>query len=111
VDNVNEYLKASDIFVFPTKQEAFGISLIEAMACGLPPVAAATGAIPSIISGGRDGLLIPPGDSAALAEAAGELITDKAKREEMGIRAAETVAGSFTWDTVKEKYRQVIEKL
>jgi glycosyltransferase involved in cell wall biosynthesis len=58
VQNVDEYLKASDVFVFPTTNEAFGISVIEAMACGLPVVATNVGGLKDILVHG----LIPGPD-------------------------------------------------
>ena len=69
VGDVARLLKAFDVFVFPSLWEGFGIALIEAMATGLPVVASATGGILEILEDGVSGLLVPPGDRAALAEA------------------------------------------
>ena len=58
VSNVHEYLKASDIFVLPTEDDAFPLALVEAMACGLPVVSTNVGGIPTIVSHGENGLLV-----------------------------------------------------
>ena len=48
-DNVEEYLSASDIFVYPSENEALGVAIIEAVACGLPVVASGVGGIPDLV--------------------------------------------------------------
>jgi glycosyltransferase involved in cell wall biosynthesis len=69
VDNVQEYLKASDVFVFPSEREAFGISVIEAMACGLPVVTTGVDGIRDFVRPGIDALVVNSGDDDALAAA------------------------------------------
>lgn len=95
VGNVHEYLQASDIFVFPTENEAFGIALIEAMACGLPTIATAVGGIKDIVRHHENGLLIPPGDFQALERALNELLHDR----HLAIRL-----GQAAWESVHERY-------
>ncbi len=67
------YATAS-IFALPTRREAFGLSFVEAMAFGLPAIGSRIEAIPEIIADGETGLLVPPGDPAALAEAISTLL-------------------------------------
>ena len=69
VDNVHEYLQASDLFVFPSEREAFGISIIEAMAARLPVVTTAVDGISDVVRPDVDALLVPPADDDALAAA------------------------------------------
>lgn len=104
VDNVQEYLQASDVFVFPTQYEAFGLSLIEAMACGLPAVASAAGGVKDIIESGRNGLLVDPKNEKELGEAMDKLLTDRALREKLGWQALETVLARYTPGIVARKY-------
>ena len=59
---------ASDLLVWPAINEAFGMALLEAQACGLPVLAGASGGVPAIVAHGKTGFLAPPGDAAAFAD-------------------------------------------
>lgn len=74
----------SDVFVLPSRDETFGYSLLEAMACGLPTVASNVYAIPEIVEDGKTGYLTPYGDLQALEEKLIGLIEDDALRRRMG---------------------------
>lgn len=80
-------LDAIDIFAFPSRSEGLGIAILEAMARGLPVVAAETGGLPEIIRNGTTGLLVPPDDPIALAAAIRQLWADAGLRGRLG-RAA-----------------------
>lgn len=60
---------AADLLVWPAINEAFGMALLEAQACGLPVLAGASGGVPAIVAKGKTGFLVPPGDAAAFADA------------------------------------------
>lgn len=60
---------ACDLLVWPAINEAFGMALLEAQACGLPVLAGASGGVPAIVADGKTGFLTPPGDAAAFASA------------------------------------------
>ncbi len=60
-------MPAADLFVWPAINEAFGMALLEAQACGTPVIAGASGGVPAIIADGETGWLSPPGDVAAFA--------------------------------------------
>ena len=109
VDDVHRYLRASDAFVFPTEEEAFGISLVEAMACGLPCVATRVGAIPEIVNDGA-ALLVSPGDRPALEVAIRNLLDRSDLRARLG-RAARERAGSFSADAVADAYSELFVRL
>jgi hypothetical protein len=81
VENVAAYLQASDVFAFPTLDEALGMSAVEAQACGLPAVASRTGGVPDIIEDGLTGVLVTPGDAGELASGLRRLLTDDALRD------------------------------
>jgi len=104
IENVQEYLQASDGFVFPTENEAFGASLIEAMACGLPCVATRTGGIPDIVTHGEDGLLVPPGDEVALERELRWLLAHPAEATRLGSAARDTALARFSIGTVADAY-------
>ena len=78
-----EYRRA-DVFCLPSRQEGFGIVFLEAMAAGLPIVAARAAAVPEVVADGECGLLVPPGDAEALSTALDRLIADAALRAQMG---------------------------
>jgi glycosyltransferase involved in cell wall biosynthesis len=87
-----DFYAAADLFVWPAINEAYGMSLLEAQAAGLPVVAGATGGVPFIVEHEQSGLLTPPGDSDSFAAALRGLLRDAARRRMMGDRALETVA-------------------
>src|SRR5215813_7563840 len=65
--DVTDFLRACDVFVFPSLYEGLGIALIEAMAAGCACVATTAGPIPEFVENGRDGILVPPADADAMA--------------------------------------------
>ena len=111
VDNVDDYLRASDAFVFPTENEAFGVSLVEAMACGLPSVATPVGGIPDFLVDGRNGLLAEPGNFAQLRDRIAVLAAGGDAVSALGRAARETVVSRFSIDAVVERYLGVFESL
>lgn len=77
----------ADLLVWPAVNEAYGISLLEAQAAGLPVIAGRTRGVPSVVADGESGLLAPLGDAAVFASCVGWLLDDPARRAAMG-RAA-----------------------
>lgn len=69
LERVTDLFPALDAFLMPSRDEALGVALLEAMAGGVPPIASAVGGIPELVKDGETGLLVPPGDPAALAAA------------------------------------------
>ena len=76
-------LASSDILVLPSHAENLPLSLLEGMGHGLCPVTTPVGAVPDVIRDTENGLLVPPGDSAALAEALGKVVADTALRKRL----------------------------
>jgi glycosyltransferase involved in cell wall biosynthesis len=83
---------ASDLYVWPSVNEAYGMALLEAAAAGLPIVAGRTGGVPDIVADAITGLLTTPGDASAFAQAVAELLDDPARRRALGMAAAEIAA-------------------
>ena len=111
VENVEDYLRASDLFVFPSVFEALGLSLIEAAACGLPCVAARTGGIVDVVEEGRSGALVEPGDAAGLGRALLGLLSDPAQRIDFGNRAREIACARFDVRENALAYRRLFLEL
>ena len=84
VGDVTGHVAAADLLAAPSRNEGMGRVLVEAMALGLPVVGAAVGGIPDVIEDGECGLVVPPEDPAALAEALAELGVDAARRAKLG---------------------------
>ena len=80
---VAAWLRASDVYVWPAIDEAFGMAFIEAQACGLPVVAGNGGGVGAVVCAGRTGLLVPVGDAEAFAAAICRLLTDAGFRQQM----------------------------
>jgi glycosyltransferase involved in cell wall biosynthesis len=104
VPNVHEYLLAADLFVFPTENDAFPSSLIEAMACGLPVVTTHVGAISSIVTDGRNGLVVVPGDEQQLYQALDTLLSDSVLAARLGQAARKTVQEQYSASRVTAAY-------
>ena len=83
-DEVRAAFFDADLFCLPSLQEGFGIVFVEAMAAGLPIVAARSGAVPEIVEHEETGLLVPPGDARSLADALTKLLADQGARARMG---------------------------
>ena len=94
-EDVPEFLAAIDVFVLPSYSETFGLVLIEAMAMEKPVVATSAGGVPEIVENGRDGLLIPPRDEKALADAINMLLDDPSLRISLSRHARQDVLLRF----------------
>ncbi|MCY2924869.1 MAG: glycosyltransferase family 4 protein, partial [Planctomycetota bacterium] len=84
-----------DVFVLPSLSEARPRVVIEAMILGKCVVATRTGGLPSLIEEGVTGVLVPPGDVAALASVLDDVIRDGARRRELGMAAQRRAAVAF----------------
>jgi glycosyltransferase involved in cell wall biosynthesis len=94
-DDVWELLHLCDVVVVPSLVEPFGNVVVEAGAAARPVVATRVGGIPEIVRDGETGLLVPPGDPQALAQAVAALLADPTLRHALGARARTHVASSF----------------
>ncbi|MGB3766967.1 MAG: glycosyltransferase family 4 protein [Phormidesmis sp.] len=109
---LQDYFQRADILINPSVSEAFGMSLVEAMATGTPAIGTAIGGMPEIVQHGKTGLIVPAENPAALADAIAQLLSNESLRAKMGeagrVRAVET----FSWQAIAlslaNQYRQLL---
>jgi glycosyltransferase involved in cell wall biosynthesis len=105
---LREFARA-DIFVLPSLFDSFPLTLLEAMAAGLPVVATRVGGVPDVVEDGRTGLLVDPGDEDALAGALAALAADDALRGNLG-RAGRERSSLYSWETIIPRIKRVYEE-
>jgi glycosyltransferase involved in cell wall biosynthesis len=98
---VDCYRKA-DILINPSVSEAFGMSLVEAMATGIPVIATRVGGMIDVVEEGKTGLLVEANNASALAEAIIHLLADRELRESMGRAGRQRALELFSWDKITE---------
>ena len=101
---VARYYQAADIYVHGARAEVWGLSITEAMACGLPVVASDVGGIPDQVADTQTGFLVPVGDADRMAARVAVLLDDPAAREIMGRRAGERAHAEFGMATMTRNY-------
>jgi glycosyltransferase involved in cell wall biosynthesis len=110
-DNVEDYLRAADVFVFPTEREAFGVSLVEAMACGLPCITSCVGGIRDFLVHGMNGVEVPVHDANGWRCAIGRLLSDRERGAALGMAARHTVIERFSERVVVNQYADLFAAL
>ncbi|HJS48605.1 MAG TPA: glycosyltransferase family 4 protein [Gemmatimonadales bacterium] len=111
-DDVPELLREADVAVHPARwQEALGNTVLEAMATALPLVASGVGGIPELLRDGEEGLLVPPGDPAALGAALRLLAGDPGLRAHLGAAARARILREFTLDASVRRYLDLCEQV
>ena len=103
-------LAASDIFALPSVVEGMPLAILEAMAAGLPVIATAVGAVPQVIEDGQTGLLVPPGDAAALAQALRHMLTTPADAARYRTNAWNRVRALYDQRIMVQRYAEVLER-
>src|SRR5262249_41094991 len=97
-NDVPDLMAAADLLVLPSVAEAFGLVLAEALYLGTPVVATRVGGIPEIVTDGVDGILVPPADSQALADALLDLLHDPERRRRMAGAGRQKVVERFRFE-------------
>jgi L-malate glycosyltransferase len=111
-DDVLPLVAASQATVLPAiKREGLPKTVIESMALGIPPVVTATGGSPELVEPGRSGLVVPPGDAAALAAAMTWLAADAPRAQVMGRHARERLSARFTLEASIDAHQHLYEEL
>jgi glycosyltransferase involved in cell wall biosynthesis len=104
---VPQLLAESDVFVLSSRSEGFPVSILEAMAAGLPVVASDVGGVSEAVVDDETGLLVPPGDAAALAAALERLARDPDLAARLGDAGFRRLRERFSWDAILKRWEQV----
>jgi D-inositol-3-phosphate glycosyltransferase len=113
-DELPIHYNAADVCVLPSHYESFGLAALEAAACGRPVVASEVGGLPAIVLNGSTGFLVPPKQSARMAERLCELLDDDILRSRMGTAArthAETLGWERSADSLIACYRDLLPEV
>jgi glycosyltransferase involved in cell wall biosynthesis len=107
--DIPEVLGAMDVFVLSSDYEGNPLSVLEAMASGLPIVSTAVGGVPNLFEAGKEGFLVPSGDLHGLAKSMNSLLKYEAVRQSMGVAAARHARESFDVSNMVRAYEEVYE--
>ena len=114
-DHVERLLPQTDVLLLPSEHEAFGLAALEAMACGVVPVATRTGGVGELITHDEDGYMEAVGDVDAMAARVRELFADPVRRGAMAAAARRTAQQRFSTELIipryEEYYREVLGAL
>lgn len=106
-----QYLSSARVYALPSYNEGLPMSVLEAMAAGLPVISTPIGGIPEAVSDGVEGFLVPPGDVALLADRLERLLNDDALAKRMGTAARNKVLATFSADAVLPRVERIYNEL
>jgi glycosyltransferase involved in cell wall biosynthesis len=109
--DIPELLAAADIFVLPSLSEGLPLALLEAMSAGRPIVATNVGEVPSVLANGEAGLVVPPENREALADAVAFLLSHPTAARTLGERAAQRAAAEYHLSRMTERYAALYQDL
>lgn len=104
-------LAASDLFVIPSGNESFGLSALEAMACGVPVLSSDVGGLPEVNVDGETGYVVPMGNIESLADRMAELLQNEPLRKQMGDAALIRATTLFSIDNLIPRYEALYERV
>jgi N-acetyl-alpha-D-glucosaminyl L-malate synthase BshA len=110
-DRIYEILGLGDLFLLPSQLESFGLAALEAMACEVPVIATNVGGVPEVVNHGVDGYLVEPGDVAAAAKFAIQILSSADRGREMGVQARIHAKRKFCSNDVIPLYEAYYEKI
>jgi N-acetyl-alpha-D-glucosaminyl L-malate synthase BshA len=110
IDVVAPLLASADLFLLPSQSESFGLSALEALACGVPVVASRVGGIPEVVADGVTGVLRDVGDVDGMAAASLDILGDHARWDRMSAAAAADARQRFSRDEMVARYEAFYER-
>jgi N-acetyl-alpha-D-glucosaminyl L-malate synthase BshA len=110
-DQIEEILGAADVFLLPSELESFGLSALEAMACGVPVIGTDAGGMPEVVRHTETGFLLPVGDIDGMAARAIEILKDEAHARQLGMAARRRAASLFNAERVVGAYESFYERV
>jgi len=110
-EELQSVYRGATILVNPSFSESFGMTVVEAMAAGVPVVAGCVGGMKETVRDGETGLLVPAGDSHALADAMSTLLPDAARRASMGALGRQLARSVFSWESVADRLIHLYARL
>ncbi len=110
-DYIEHVLSCSDLFILPTEQESFGLVALEAHACSVPVVGAATGGLPEVVKDGETGFLLPVGEIAQMAQKSLELLTDDKLNQAFRKNAKKRAVTCFDRELIIPQYEAYYEEI
>ncbi len=110
-ESIEEIAGVADVFLLPSELESFGLSALEAMACGVPVVGSDAGGLPEVVRHAETGYLLPVGDVEGMAARTLEILKDDERRKEMGHAGRRRAAALFSADRIVTQYERYYEKV
>jgi N-acetyl-alpha-D-glucosaminyl L-malate synthase BshA len=109
--SIEEIAGMADVFLLPSELESFGLSALEAMACGVPVVGSDAGGLPEVVCHAETGYLLPVGDVEGMAARTLEILKDDGRRRDMGRAGRRRAEALFGADRVVSQYERYYEKV
>jgi N-acetyl-alpha-D-glucosaminyl L-malate synthase BshA len=110
IDDVAPLLASSDLFLLPSDRESFGLSALEALACGVPVIGCNVGGLPEVVRDGETGALHKPGDIDGMSTSALGILCDESRWAAMSELAASDARARFAEDAIVPQYEALYRK-
>ena len=110
-NHVERLIPLAHVLLMPSETESFGLVALEAMACGVAPIATRAGGVPEVITHGENGFMETPGDVTAQAERAVELLTDEALHQRITAAGRVRAMEQFSADRIIPQYERYYEEV